>query len=231
MKPRDCSVSERRGFTLVELLAAVAVGLLLAAIAVPVIGSSLRGVRTAECLGTLRSLGAAVRLFAQDHHDNFPRSFHSAAAHREPGWAASLVPYLDTIEPRTPAQWREVFNRYFRCPAHDATDPMHYSYGLNVYFELDPNGDDYPGHPATWRKSVLVPRPAETILLGEIRTTGTDHFMCHMWSSANAARNTIAHERHGGKSNYLFVDGHVATLALEETFAPREGRNRWHPGE
>lgn len=202
----------------------------LAAVAVPSWGRARDRARAAACVVKLKSLGLGFQLYAQDHDGELPRSFHSAGAHREPGWAASISPYLGAPATATPAEWKPVFNSYFRCPADASEDPAIYSYGLNVFFELTPEGDDYLGSPSTWRRLQQIPNPSKTVLLAESRPVPFgDHFMCHQWSATAAARNALQSDRHAKKSNYLFAEGHVETLPVEATFAPERGVNLWNP--
>ncbi len=218
-----------RGFTLVELLTVLAIVVVLAAVVIPATLDAGKRSQAATCAGKLRNLGGAVHLYCQDHGGAFPRSFHSAAPHREPGWAASIAPYLGAPVIKTPEEWKPVFHRLLRCPADTNSDAATYSYGLNVFFELDPAGDDYEGTPATWRCSAQVPTPARTILLGETKASSFgDHFMCHQWSGQAAVTNAVAFDRHQRKANFLFVDGHVERLAATETFTS-ERRNLWNP--
>jgi prepilin-type N-terminal cleavage/methylation domain-containing protein/prepilin-type processing-associated H-X9-DG protein len=221
------SLTKQRGFTLVELLVVLAIVALLTALGTASVNQILSRVREAECASKMRRLGTAMAQYRTDNEGTFPRSFHSAGAYREPGWATSILPYLEpSAEELTPA----LFNKYFRCPAHKETNPIIYSYALNVHFELDPNGDDYLGSPQTWRREVNVPAPSRTILLAETRPVPYgDHLMCHQWSSPAAARNAMAHDRHRGKSHYLFVDGHVERLRVEETLDSRNKINLWNP--
>ncbi len=219
---------KRGGFTLFELLVVIAVVSLLAALAIPAIAGAQERSQSVTCSGRMRELGMAILLYAQDHQGRFPRSSHSAAANREPGWAASIAPYLGARPTEANAAW---VNRKFRCPSNANETPGAYSYAINVFFELK-RGDSYLGRPATWRCVHQVRRPARTILLGETASaTGgmaPDHFMCHQWSSPAAARRAVAHNRHNGRANYLFVDGHVESLPVEATFVSR-GDNLWNP--
>lgn len=219
---------KRGAFTLIELLAVIAVVALLATLTIPAIAGAQERSRSAACSSRMRELGRAVLLYTQDHQGQFPRSSHSAAANREPGWAASIAPYLGARPDEANAAW---VNSRFRCPSNPAEAPDAYSYGMNVFFELR-RGDSYLGRPATWRAIMHVPRPARTILLAETGASAggmaPDHFMAHQWSSSAAAQRAVAHDRHGGRANYLFVDGHVESLPVEATFTSRM-ENLWNP--
>ncbi len=218
------------GFTLVEILTVAAIVAILAALAAPAWSRAGGQARSVACATKLKAIGTGVHLYAQDHDGELPRSFHSAGAHREPGWAASIAPYLGASPAGSLPEWKTVFNRYFRCPSDPESDPTVYSYGLNVFYELTPDGDDYEGSPATWRRLLQVPNSSRTVMFAETRPIPFgDHFMCHQWSGIAAARNAIDWDRHLHKSNYLFADGHVGLLAPDQTFNPETNINLWNP--
>jgi len=204
-----------QAFTLIELLVVLAIIALLAALVVPAVSGAMQRSKSAKCFGRMREIGMAIMLYGQDNQGSFPRSSHSAAANREPGWADSIASYLGKCS----------------CPCNSKRQSGGYSYGMNVFFELGP-GDSYIGRPDTWRRLAQVPNPARTILLAEGAAASggmtADHFMCHQWSGISAAKNAVAHDRHAGRANYLFVDGHVESLAIGDTFASREA-NLWNP--
>jgi prepilin-type processing-associated H-X9-DG protein/prepilin-type N-terminal cleavage/methylation domain-containing protein len=218
------------GFTLVELLAVIVVIAVLAGLSISSLRRALRQADAVNCAAKLKSLGTATVLYTLENQDQLPRSFHSAGAYRQPGWAASIAPYLGIPASQIATSWPAVFNTHFRSPADPATDSFIYSYGFNVHFELNPDGDDYQGSPATWRRLSQSPNPGGTILMGQTRPIKYgDHLMCHQWSGVQAAKNALNHTIHDGRANYLFLDGHVETLRVEDTFDPSRKINRWNP--
>lgn len=217
-------------FTLLEVLSVVVIGAVVLGLGLSVLSSFQKKATVVDCTNTLRGLGHALLLYTADHEGEFPRSWHSAGAYREPGWALSIAPYLGVEEEQLLSDWEGAFNRLYRSAAHKETSPYIYSYALNVYFELDPAGDSYPGSPATWRRVMTLPAPGKTVLLAQTRPVMFgDHVMAHLWTSANAARNALNHEIHNGQANYLFADGHVKLLPVEQVFDPANGVNLFRP--
>ena len=208
------------GFTLIELLVVIAILAVLAALLLPALARARDAARATQCLGQLRQLGLAVRLYADEHDDIFPRSQHSAATHRELPWGRALAPQLGA----TTAQWTNLLAGLYHCPADRRVNA--WSYGLNVYFELGPE-DDYFGNPATWRRVTQVPRPSATILFAENAGTA-DHIMPNYWASEGDTGD-VAKERHGGRGHYNFVDGHVKARRFPDTWVPSLTVDAWHP--
>lgn len=222
----------RAAFSLVELLTFLLVLALLLAIALPSLASVTNKARNTQCLARLRNLGTGILLYSQDNDGEFPRSFHSCSGAGKTEWSRAILPYLDRPAEPTEQEWEAAFNTLYRCPSDKNRNTNVWSYALNVYFELSPEGDDYDGAPATWHRRINVPHPNVTILLAEARGNFfNDHLMCHQWSGANGARNAVDSRRHGKISNYLFVDGHAESLPLEMTFNPAQGINRWNPSK
>ena len=213
------------GFSLIELLVVIAIIAVLAGVASAALERARDSAGASRCLAQMRQLATAIHLWGSDRGGEFPRSSHSAFAHRSRGWQREILPYLGEKDSRiTP----ELAERYFRCPADTRTQGS--SYGLNVFFELDPDADDYEGAPARWRRMAALPAPAHTVLLAEIKAeSSADHVMAHFWSGS-AEGGEVAVERHGGKSHFVFADGRAALLAVEETYDPARGINCWNPG-
>jgi len=172
---------------------------ILAAILVPTVARVRASGQTTRCLSNLRQFGAAIHLFAGEHQGRLPSSSHQ----RAPGgtslsWTQTLTPYLGPL----------FIGRCPSVPEHSAR----VSYALNDLLTL-PDGSGL--------RLTAVGQPAATLLVGELATgASADHFH---FAGASRGRVTTALfqsfvnvQGHGAGANYLFVDGHVATLAWTE---------------
>jgi prepilin-type N-terminal cleavage/methylation domain-containing protein/prepilin-type processing-associated H-X9-DG protein len=214
-------------FTLIELLVVIAIIAILAAMLLPALARAKDSARGAQCLSQMRQLGLAVRLYADDHEDQFPRSQHSAFAHSQLTWGRAIAPQLG----KTEQTWTNLLSGVYHCPSDRRIQP--WSYGQNVYFELNPDNDDYVGSPQTWRRLASIPHPTTTILQAEMSAAGpmsdsADHIMAHFWVTLQDACD-VDGTRHKGRSNYNFVDGHAAALRLAATFDPAKQLDCWNP--
>ncbi len=219
--PKTGSGLGRRGFTLIELLVVIAIIAILAGMLLPAVARARDRGRQAACFSNLRQLGLAVRLYADDNGDEFPRSQHSAFSQGQLTWGRALAPNLGAA---APANWTNLLTGVYHCASDQRTTP--WSYGFNVYFELGPD-DDYAGRPQTWRRVSSVPNPVATILFAE-NASSADHIMPNFWVSPQDGVDA-ASVRHRERANYSFVDGHVEVLRLKETFDPPRNLDRWHP--
>ncbi|MFO1497148.1 MAG: type II secretion system protein [Verrucomicrobiota bacterium] len=209
------------GFALIELIVVVAIIAVLAGLLIPAIATAKRSARSLQCLNQMRQIAFAIRLYAEDNDDLFPRSQHSAFPHGQLPWGRAIASQLG----EKAGSWSNLLRTVYRCPA-DQRDSL-WSYGQNVYFELDPATDDYPGSPLTWRRMAAVPMASGTILDAE-SNTAADHVMPHFWQEETNA-NEVAQQRHQGASNYSFVDGHTAARHFAETYAPSRQIDAWNP--
>jgi prepilin-type N-terminal cleavage/methylation domain-containing protein/prepilin-type processing-associated H-X9-DG protein len=209
-----------RGFTLIELLVVIAIIAIISGLAFPSLLGARRSAQSVHCLGQMRQIGIAAMMHADNNDDSFPRSQHSAFAHGELVWARALAPNLGG----STTEWNVLKKSIYRCSRDTRTDAI--SYGINVYFELGPE-DDYPGYPQTWRRRSDIANPSATILFAE-NDSDADHIMPNFWSSPADAAD-CAHERHDGKANYIFADGHAESRAFNTIYDPANKIDTWHP--
>ena len=187
----------------------------------PTLGRARESARSIQCLGQMREMGLAVRLYADANADEFPRSQHSAFTHGQLPWGRALAPQLGSDT----TAWTNFLRSVYHCPSDRRTNG--WSYGLNVYFELGPD-DDYEGKPQTWRRTGTVTHPSGTVLFAE-NASAADHIMPNFWTASRDAVD-VASRRHGRRSNYSFVDGHAETRNLGSIYAPAQQIDQWNPG-
>ena len=209
----------RAGFTLIELLVVIAIIAVLAALLLPALARAKESARATQCLNQQRQLGLAVRLYADESADEFPRSQHSAFAHGVMPWERTLAPLLGS----STTAWTNLLTGTYHCPSDKRNVP--WSYGLSVYYELG-DDDDYHGKPQTWRRGAQVPHPDATILFAE-NTSSADHLMAHFWFATTDAAD-LAATRHQQRANYAFADGHAALLPMIRVFNPPH-TDLWNP--
>lgn len=210
----------RTGFTLIELLVSIAIIALLASLLLPALSKAKESARATKCLSNMRQIGLGTMLYADENQDEFPRSQHSAFTHGQLVWGRAIAPQLA----RSGGGWTDLLHGIYRCPGDRRTNG--WSYGMNVYLELGPD-DDYVGKPRTWRRTTSIPEPAGTIIFAESSSLA-DHIMPHFWASISDSID-LASNRHAGRANYTFADGHAQRLRLEATFNPTGSLDLWNP--
>lgn len=208
-------------FTLIEMLVVIAILGVLVALLAPSLSRAREAGRSALCFANQRQVELAIEQFADDQDDRFPRSQHSAFAKRELPWGRALAPYLGSDTNR----WNTLLAGVYHCPTDDRSGA--FSFGQNVYFELGPT-DSYEGKPDTWRRHRDVPHPAVTVLYAE-NASAADHIMPNFWGGPLDAVD-VDQERHAGRANYAFVDGHVESLNFSAIYDPPRNLDRWNPG-
>lgn len=184
------------GFTLVELLVAVAVVALLSAFALAAAGGATERAKAMQCLQSIRTVGAAVQMYAGDNNGRLPASSHSRGADGSSlSWTNSLATYLGT-------------NFIGRCPGV-SEHRARITYGWNDFL-TDAKGAGVA--------LALCRSPSATLALGELATNQTsEHFHFRGASRGRVTpslfRAMVNVECHGAGANYLFVDGHAESLA------------------
>ena len=138
----------RRGFTLLELMAVVAIIAVLIALLMPAICRSREAARRAQCVNNLKQVGLAIHNYLSTE-GVFPLSLllddAGGAAVRTNDWGAfvRIIPHLDQVlwynainfaESRTDAQNSTVVRLQigsYLCPSQDRRDPATHPYGTS----------------------------------------------------------------------------------------------------
>jgi len=220
--------SRSHGFTLIELLAVIAVIGILSAILVPVVSSMRKKGQEVTCASNMRQLGVYALAYAAEENQ-FPT--RSTAQGRET-WLFRFVEAGLLPEYATPL---ELFEReeIVRCPVDEAElqdgDLIRPSYAMNALIARPTNGGPNTGV-NTFSRPINIREPSKLILIGG--TNGNrDQKTYHTIEIGDLSpENTkIAFDRFNGRSNFVFADGHVESLSLEDTYDTANGLDLWTP--
>jgi len=195
----------KKGFTLVELLVAIAILGMLAALFVPALGSAREQARRAQCANNLRQIGMAWSLYLDDHNETFPEqgtglgqsTSFTWGGKRGQAWVSAknriLNPYLDVDVSKSLAEVeKDPALEVFCCPG----DKMR---GIALY---------HPEYEDTYFNTLGTSYNLNIWLLGRAVSSINSPFSMFVLVTDDAAFF------HGGTSsigklNVLFLDCHV----------------------
>lgn len=228
-------------FTLVELLTVIAVIAILAAILIPVVGSVRKRAATAKSISNLRQLGVAMIAFQTDNKGRNPPladwswSFQNQGIWGGKSWDYYLWSYIgipgadySTGSSPTPGRASETLlfhpsdaagedaqNRCRRTYAMAWAPPLGIFPGWQPDGQLQAWGGPINKVQSPSRVIMLTERPGNT---GSIAGEGGYADIVTPYDQIQGQRtgsddDPVSTLNNGGKFNYLFWDGHVATLA------------------
>lgn len=217
----DASVRTRQpGFTLIELLVVIAIIALLMGILLPSLSRAREQARRIACLSNMRQMGVALQTYLIDSEYRLPPS----SCHcKDPNdhWLRILADYTqEQLLFHCPSDIGKDFVDWDK-PLKDQGTVRYSSFAVNAL--LDPIHFRYGVRANRYNNTNAIRRAMYTIWISEAPDTENfnlaDHIHPEMWEgSVEYAKQSIAWDRHKGKSNYLFADGHVENLAFEETY-------------
>ena len=246
----------RYAFSLVELLVVVAILAMLIALLLPAIQAARSAARQNQCRSNMRQIGLAVLMYCDTNNGKFPLlAYHnnddSDRNELQKSWIATLQPYLESVD--------QVRFCPEDSDGVEGRIPTATSFAMNGYLRARRTMDTSGLPPAVaeqMRRSTrgLVDNFAKlkethaTILMmeGTAAQLGTnyDHVHSYEWfSEQNLARrdapdyavfasvsSEVVVDRHLGGANYVYADGHVATIASADVADwCREGFNFAEP--
>ncbi len=217
---RSCPGKPRvaRGFTLIELLVVIAIIAILAAILFPVFAQAREAARKASCLSNMRQISTAEQMYVQDFDQT-----HSWLW----GWSPSWTPWMQQINPYVKNE------KVWLCPddalprtggGGKCSGKTYTTYSQNFSWPWDgnwgPSGASFQMSPAGG-SDASVTSPASTIFAAE--RPGRSHcfsstdYLEVFWNYGDFRATGGGSNYHSGGGNYVFCDGHVKWMRLEQT--------------
>lgn len=238
----------RGAFTLMELIATIAIITMLATLGITMVSLGKAKARQTKCLGNVRQLGVGLSLFVTD--------FHVYPLWGNPGFAKGKYPehhttWIAALEKEELAGGKSqkwYYEGVWTCPAAPVKE---LSYGYNFFGLGSPaqtfglggkNEPDPDGSPLRPVGEGEVARPADMLAIGDglisspgaIRdTSGRIGRLPELKPEGNedlVASTRRAKTRHRGRANVVFCDGHVEAIPLPTLFLDNAAENlkRWN---
>jgi prepilin-type N-terminal cleavage/methylation domain-containing protein/prepilin-type processing-associated H-X9-DG protein len=228
----------RRGFTLIELLVVIAIIAILAALLLPVLSSAKRRARAAQCANDVRQIGIASTLYTGDYRDIIVPMAQKAT----PMPSDRLIPYEDYLWwPDNLKHYLNGGAKILTCPdvpIVQAGQVMSNAFGIGMNFnELGVFPENVDPATGPFVRVSSVNSPAETVIFGDVAyvqnpfESDADKWVAdigrgYTWDGFGVwlfvtppARNDQWNRncariinRHDGRANCAFVDGHAERL-------------------
>jgi prepilin-type processing-associated H-X9-DG protein len=218
------SAATARAFTLVELLVLIGIIALLIGILMPALSAARRQAQMLRCAANLTDIGRAMQLYSADYRGRIPRGYDYGQAYQRGRilWAEALsryVGHLVEVKDLSPARDAVMAKEFALIPVYQC--PV---------FPDDRQSLDYVSN--SWTAGNIIDdvsiqltrlkRSSELVFLTEAnRKSSREFFNLHdIWSPdqlpMGSAPRILNDNRHGGRLNMLFLDGHVATKTYKE---------------
>jgi prepilin-type processing-associated H-X9-DG protein/prepilin-type N-terminal cleavage/methylation domain-containing protein len=227
---RLLEIRATRGLTLIELLTVIAIIGILAGLLIPVVSSVRDKAKSSICVGNLRQLGLAANLYAGDNRGLMLPTFVPNGA-----WMQGLYPYLSFGKGLwyygVPSSHGGRPVGPFACPKSDwlTTSNWGSDYAKNAVVNSPPLYEQY-------RMSTMRNPSAVIFLADGCLDPTTAAGQADRGRDLTPFRPSgLIHNRHSGKGNILFYDGHVGALNSLDTAQLPTGASAykkppWHPG-
>lgn len=212
----------RHAFTLIELLVVIAIIAILASLLLPSLGRAREQTRAVACMSNVRQLGVAAGLYQPDYNGWIPHGLQPAHYYGTTvdtfSWGRQLLPYA-------------VSQDIYRCPSAKFPGTWApYNWGFGVMYWVNYTSRFPAGYNNDWPVlERFLGKPSLTTYLCDsasgveagVERAPVNH--CHTWSGRvyttwvfDPSFEKHISDRHLGRANLLFFDGHCATYTGDE---------------
>jgi prepilin-type processing-associated H-X9-DG protein/prepilin-type N-terminal cleavage/methylation domain-containing protein len=214
-------------FTLIELLAVIAVIGILVALLLPTLARSKSSAQRVKCVGNLHQLGLAAQMYGDDNAGTCFRYGPVATNGGMLYWFGWIGPGPEGQRPFDPTA--SALYPFLRGRGVEICPSLNYAL---AQFKLKASGAAYGYgcniHLCVWQhqppvKLSKVARPSETALLADAAQVNTfqppasksNPLLEEFYYVSTNRNEATAHFRHAQRANVVFCDGHVAAEKME----------------
>jgi len=232
------------GFTLVELLVAIVIISILAAMLLPTLRVAINAGRDITCKNNLKQIGFSFLMYADSSGGRLPTSSSDVGLPTQFSWMVLSAFYSGLINDMSNTAWNTTVaktvlsgNSLFSCPS----DQSRYSdgnlktnYAINAWYYMPkvilPGGESFLGVGICFRKLSSIPQGSELVMASDYKSSvlNSGNQFRHWQSTGSGYTYDPALEamadkwlRHGagaGSGNFVFVDGHVASRKYDQVY-------------